>query len=813
MKKYKWYFMAFLIPIVILGIYILLLKGNLNSLFINDLKEQYIFLFDYWKQILNGKQSFSYAFSIGLGESFIGTYAYYLASPFNWLLFFIPKTYILLFVPISILVKIGLSGLTMYIYLKNSHSNKDCIHFMFSICYALMGFTITYYFNIMWLDVLFLTPLVILGLENIIADKGSKLYIITLFISIISQYYMAFMLCIYCVLYFFYRAYILKKMNKKLIQKFIFYSLIVGLLSAFFTVPVLLNLTNIYRENTGNSVGMIQKVSNLFVSLGIHQQSFKLNYNYPVIYCGLIQIVLVTNYIIFEKSKRKKRATIFLLSIFVLSILSDVFIRLWHGGSFPYSLLYRFSFLISFTLITTASSHFSNYQPLSKKNRNLLIFAYFLLLMVGYLLNGHVDFKIIGMNVLFFYATIVLLDICTTRNSPFSMAGLIVFVLIELFLNMRCSFIINENLRLTDQTLVDNNRFILYEMANKIGDATTRIEGENYYQHDELLPIGKGSITLFLSSNNKNMFRFLSNSGHFVTSSQTMANPDNYFLNSLLGVKYWYGESYNPIVYREFGKIKIGNDALSIYENPYVLSLGYLIQENKHIDICDNPFAYQNQIVHAITGKAIYNPLLSTRIQEHTYEVELNGNDIYIYVESESDVNFYDIYANIYIDDELVATKNVMETIFKIENHNLNQVARIRLEYITPLNYEPKIYFYEETVEENIETLRQLQQKELRNIEIHNNQLEGKIDVDEDAYLMLTIPYEKGFTILVDNQKTSSEKIYDTFLGIYLTKGNHSIQVIYKKPYGIDLGIGLSGCTIFALLFSIFFKNVKKRKI
>ncbi len=59
----------------------------------------------------------------------------------------------------------------------------------------------------------------------------------------------------------------------------------------------------------------------------------------------------------------------------------------------------------------------------------------------------------------------------------------------------------------------------------------------------------------------------------------------------------------------------------------------------------------------------------------------------------------------------------------------------------------------------------------------------GTIDVKEDSYFMLTIPYNQGFTILVDNEKVTYEKVDDAYIGFTITEGLHSIEIKYTTPY------------------------------
>ncbi len=65
---------------------------------------------------------------------------------------------------------------------------------------------------------------------------------------------------------------------------------------------------------------------------------------------------------------------------------------------------------------------------------------------------------------------------------------------------------------------------------------------------------------------------------------------------------------------------------------------------------------------------------------------------------------------------------------------------------------------------------------------------------------MMTIPYDKHFTLYVDGKETEYEKMDTAFIGTKLTKGTHQIRLVYHAP-GLKLGILLC-CT--GLLLFIF---------
>jgi len=71
---------------------------------------------------------------------------------------------------------------------------------------------------------------------------------------------------------------------------------------------------------------------------------------------------------------------------------------------------------------------------------------------------------------------------------------------------------------------------------------------------------------------------------------------------------------------------------------------------------------------------------------------------------------------------------------------------------------------------------------ELKLNKVNDNQLEGNITLNYDTYLKLTIPYDKGFKVYVNDKETNIFKVDKTFIGLKLNKGTHNIKIIYEAP-------------------------------
>ena len=70
-----------------------------------DLYHQYLpFFNELWEKLRNGA-SLMYTWNIGLGSDFVSVFAYYLASPLNWLVVLFPKSHIIEFIELLIIFK------------------------------------------------------------------------------------------------------------------------------------------------------------------------------------------------------------------------------------------------------------------------------------------------------------------------------------------------------------------------------------------------------------------------------------------------------------------------------------------------------------------------------------------------------------------------------------------------------------------------------------------------------------------------------------------------------------------------------------
>ncbi|MDD3341043.1 MAG: YfhO family protein [Bacilli bacterium] len=802
-KKYS--ILSFLLPIILLLTYFLFHKISYKDLFVSDLQEQYSNFFYYLKNVLEGKESLFYSFHKGMGGEMLGTFFYYLSSPLNLLLIIIPKSYIFPFIIFLILFKIGLSSFTMHLFLKNIFHKQDIGTLLFSLLYALMGYTTLYYFNIMWLDIVYLAPLVLYGIDRVVEGKSPLFYIIFLSVSIISQYYMAYMLCIMCVVYFLYKIFITDLINKKTyIIRFIISTILSVLLCSIGLSPIIKELLLVDRVTLSVTTGItdFKIILEFLQSFFLTRPSLVQNYQSPVMYFTILGIFLVCCYFLNPKiNKKEKRISGITLGVLCLGYVFPFINFVLHGFSNPAIFNYRYSFLVVLFLCRIAYISFSKIKEFNIKKLWFVSFLLFLLYIVATcLITTEIPYFLILLNLFFIFSYHMFFKIIIKYQSKKYQYALFFLCIIELFLHLKLSFITNQNF-VKPYHLYDKNDGLCYKLEQL--DPYYRIEGELYSSNEDLI-CGNSKISAFISTNNKKERAFLEKVGFEMGPTYIKNHYGNMpLMNSLLGVKYFY--SKQPVTLPPSLQIKeIQKNSFYLYQNDNALSLGYAFVPGPYKKTQnENLFLFQNNFTKYLGGDSVFDKVNYQKIGDNKYEIIVENDDpIYLYYNNSYNIEIYmdgkkmeiDAYAR---DNTGEKKKGV------IPLYNLQRKQKVVLE-IKDFNKQNQneFYLYTLNIEKYNKIIERLKENSLEITSMQKNKVEGNLHVDKDKMLLMTIPYSKNFTAYIDGKEVETKAIFDTFLGIQVPKGKHHITFIYKDNtvwYGVILSGLASVLTIFYL--------------
>ena len=119
---------------------------------------------------------------------------------------------------------------------------------------------------------------------------------------------------------------------------------------------------------------------------------------------------------------------------------------------------------------------------------------------------------------------------------------------------------------------------------------------------------------------------------------------------------------------------------------------------------------------------------------------------------------------------------------------------------------EIKVYCY--PMKNYPEQVNALKEEILENITIGTNRVTGEINVSDDKFLIMSIPYSKGWSAKVNGQNVELLKANTMFIALPLSSGNHVIEIVYCTP-GIKLGVVLSaiGIVIFIVFLILYRRN------
>ena len=385
-------FLSFLIPFALMFIAFAVMGcrpfGD-KQILVTDLWHQYYpFLVDFQDKLKHGESLF-WSWTQGGGTNYFSLMSYYLASPLNIFTIFIPNDWLDMYLTFSVVLKIGLAGGFFAIFLRYTFKRDDISLVIFSTCFALSAFFMGYYWCEIWLDTVALTPLVVMGFTALMREGKYRLYIITLALSVLTNYYIGLFTCIFMVLVFIgynvCRWDGIKEFGRRFARMGIC-SIVAILITLFFMLPAFFGLQNTHAADstfptgyqinigaTNDFVGTMDAIKQVISNTGAFIEPATTG-GLPNIACGVISIVLGIMFMVSKKIKlREKIFNGCLLLFLIMSFIIRQLDYMWHGFHFTNMIPYRFSYLVSFILVLMA---FRAFQIIDSLNFFDLIIIY-----------------------------------------------------------------------------------------------------------------------------------------------------------------------------------------------------------------------------------------------------------------------------------------------------------------------------------------------------------------------------------------------------------------------------------------------------
>lgn len=780
-----------------------------------DMYHQYAPFFSEFQYKLTHGGSLLYSWDIGMGVNFSALYAYYLASPMNWLVALCPRQFLIEFMTVLIVIKTGLSGLFFTWYLRKHTGTREFGSCFFGIFYALSGYMAAYSWNIMWLDCILLFPVILFGLERLVKEKKGMVYCIALGLSILSNYYISIMICIFMVIY----AAVLvilypPKKGKEFAAtagRFTLYSLLAGGLAAVVLLPEIYAL----QATASGNFDFPKTVSSYFSifdmiarHIGNVQTEIGLDH-WPNIYCGVAVLMLLLLYLGNKNIKIKEKAVYFsLLLFFYASFSVNVLNFIWHGFHYPNSLPCRQSFIyIALVLVMC----YKAYLELKNTPWKHIVMAFWgaaaFVILAEKLVDNEEQFHFAV-----FYAAILFLALYTGciylyHSRKWCRDGVLLAVLGLVFCESAVNMAVT-SIPTTSRTayVKDNEDTML--LADSIRSSVFyRIEkGESRTKNDGAW-MNFPSASLFSSVASAAMSDFFKSVGCESSTNAYSVKGSTPFIDALFATRYGIYPDQQPA---DGLKEQIGRQgSMWFYENKYTLPVGFVMPQDMETNwVLDsgNPANVQNDLSSVLGVSNLLVPAEGvSEGKKLTFTADASG-DYYVYVTNKK---VEEVSAE--IGERSLSFDNVDRGYF-LELGYLPKGQEVILQSQTDGNPAMQAEIWRFDPEAMEEIYQCLSKSPLELSSWTDTGLAGSINTPEGGTMFTSIPYDKGWKIWVDGTAVSGRPVFDAFLGVDLEPGEHKIRLSYE-PQGLKTGAvitGVSAAAVATLAVCGWMKNKKK---
>ena len=846
MKNNKKFYLKYTILFVLLSMMIIFFYYSQGKSLINyktdGFRQHYralLFTSDYLKQIFTNifiNHTFAipqWDFSIGEGADITQTFHYYgINDPVLWLSVLVPDKYMYLFYDLAIFIRMYLAGLAFsFLCFDTNKKDIDAV-LVGTLLYTFSGYILVNLSgHTIFLSALIYLPLIIAGCERIINGRRKLLLPIAACLSSIYNVYFFYMSAMMTITYVIVRLLTIDLDNQKKIKAFIniaLYSVLGFLMSAIVFLPMAYVMFSSTRLSSHFDTPLLYDLDyykTLLTSFTFVFDNYYGNYSLLALYAILG---------LFSRKDNKTTKVLFVLSFIFLAIpvIGLVF------NAFMYTSnrwVFGIALLMSYIVV-------DNYERILNPHKYDIIFVviYFV---ICTLLNK--DIKQVYIMFILLALAIYVYNFIDKKQLLKKYIPILVTVFVIAFsIIYRYSPIWWNYVTFgTDIATIEENTYKEKPLLDTVQDkdfwrysgdtlkinssVNTHYNSSNFYwsiANDDVINMRK-QIGL-LDNNNHHyeeydgrfLLNALSSTRYLITHKETDSISYGFNLTDTINGSSIYKSSYAlPIFYGYENSISTSDwEKLNIIQRQEILSERVVLDNGENIN---NFKTNTKEIPFTITVE-------NTDYNEHEIHSYDASSKMYLDVDSDEAGEYYLVVEGLDGQESgnwLVFNPEGTEKIllFKDDEHTANADKhdfivnvgyydgfkdKIRIEFIYKRDYTyDSLKLFVQPLDKQIEDLKKLNSITINSLEINTNKITAQISTDKDLYITSPIPYSKGWTAYVDNQKVDILKANLMYMTIPVEKGNHTITYKYSTP------LLLSG-TIITLISSGFYIYLLKRK-
>lgn len=761
-----------------------------NSFLASDLKYQYIDFFAWFRRVLLGEENLRYSFSQGLGMNTWGLYSYYLASPFNLPCALFPQDKLTLFVFVITALKLGCIHISSAWFLQKRFGLPKPAAFLLSLSFTFCSWTISNLRNPLWIDCLILLPICAYGCYELIREQKMMRLVIVTALNVMFCWYTAYIsilfLCIFVLVEFVDYVSAEGFSRKLMLDRALRFAGAIALgllLSAWTFLPTILAMS---KGGPVLTLGPLLKTSLKSLIRGFLPCMWVNNESTPQFYCGIIMMLLAVSLLVNRTISIKTRiATLVVTIILVASSVLSPLEYIWCGMRVPNGFYSRTAFLLSFFALWAAGyalQKLKERQILRRAHRPAIITPLLALTAIELFANAHVMWNQLYAG---YSEEANSTYVATTTNTITAIQG------------------------------QDSASFYRIDRTTTRADSAALNEG---------LALGYNQLSSYSSANNPQAIALLNSLGYSsVGEFSTRYAEPILAVDALLGVKYAIAEQA-PVGYTTMPEL--AGAAKSVYKNPFALSLG--IAASNDIQNCtlkgENPFEKQNDLYSEILGHEVklYTKIETTNTKDDENLKQWNvtvppGFLGYLYINKDATAGSYWPVA-LTIDQRTIENEawrfdnNIRQIAGASDSASQHTVSIGVAEGYTnmPQDNQPVFYALNLGVFEQI--IDKLKTNEFVPTVFEDGKIEGEYTAEDDGNLLLSVPYDEGWTATINGAAAELTPAADKGLScLSVQKGANKIVMSYRTP-GAFAGLAVSLATAVALVTAGLFARHKKSR-
>lgn len=655
----------------------------------------------------------------------------YLGYAINKFIHFVPTTLFIL-----TCIKCYIAGFS-FNYLLQKYNLDFKTRILFSSLFIATGWSLIFIEHPVFLSFYCLTPLLFASIEDVLQKNKFIPLICIAGLLIATNYYLAWSMCIYLLIYWIVRYFVLNEFDAKafltLSMKTVGAFLLGVLISAAIWLPSLMYMVNsprlvtsgITTTTTWSTTNILAILMNFFIPVTKFDQTLYHDmwyYFYQIgIYCGILPLLLIPQFFTQSRSKREK-TTYGLLLFFTCITLSTPLI----GLLFHFTFSLRYTIIFNFTLLLIAALTLNQHQ---KVNAKVLLFSeailcllilflgVFLPLRNGLDLSSYPEIKMLLVALGFSLIYTVLL-LCIDSKKTVLNVLIIVAICESMFQGNQAILSYSSN-EITKATYLTQQQDVqtAYQRLKEVDPTFTRIN----LQVDETIPeVDTTNFGLYYG----------------IPTLKTYDSLYNYETFQLLNYTRQYPEVNWIFTFEEpafFEMLSAKYTITTSDTDPTALS--YFAEE---ITIPGVPEGYK---IYQHTGDFAIAKTHNSFISHDAMLTMAKDDQIYLHELAATLTN------NIIIDSSLIES---------LQQH------------------------YGTTTKQSFNPTN-----------MTNNSMAFEINVTEDSFVYFSIPYSEGWTIRINGVKGTPLHVNGGFIGLELKKGVNEVTFNYTVPY-LTTGFTLS---------------------